>query len=274
MSSIQDRIKGEIMTETKTQGKKEKDLTKIMTPIFIALLVVAAFLGGSLVTQLKFSPGEKKEEEGVQEAQKPSPTTAQKAEAEGEVAVLGVADLASIEDSENVKGDPDAPVTIVEFSEYFCSWCKRYVDETYSRLWEEYGGQIRYILRDFPVHGEPAKKAAQAAYCAGIGENYWSYHDLLFENQAELFQAQDEGTLEEFLKKLAESLDLNEKEFSRCLSSEQFVDLVEENFQLGRKVGIQGTPSFFVNGRLLVGAQPFENFQAVIEEELEKKTIN
>jgi protein-disulfide isomerase len=254
----------------KKEEKKEKDLVKIITPIFIVLLIVTSFLGGSLVTQLKFMGKGEKEAPVPQKAQKASPTTRPKTQEEKEEqeTVLEAEDLALIEDSETVKGNPEAPITIVEFSEYQCPYCKRYVDETYGKLWDEYGDKIRYIFRDYPLpFHQHAQKTAEAARCGGEQDKYWEYHDLLFERNSEWASSEDPNSV---LNDFAKELGLDTDQFSECLSSGKYTQAVKDDFKLGQRVGVSGTPSFFINGRLLVGAQPFENFKVIIEEELSK----
>jgi len=250
--------------------EKKKNLTKIITPIFIAFLVLASFLGGSLATQLKFLGKGKNQPPTTEEAKAASPTVQQQAEgeAEGQPSVLDATNLALIEDSKTVKGKADAPVTIVEFSEYQCPYCKRYVDETYGKIMAEYGDKIRYIFRDYPLpFHQHAQKTAEAARCAGEQEKYWQYHDTLFANRDKWAEASEVTSL---LEGYAQQLGLNQEEFKSCLSSGKFTQAVGDDFKLGQQVGVGGTPSFFVNGQMLVGAQPFESFKVIIDEELKK----
>jgi protein-disulfide isomerase len=244
-----------------------------VVPLLIVLLVIASFLAGSFWTRTRYLEGE-------QAAVQPTPSPAVIAEEEPAPAVLGAEARTEIEEEAlAAKGEEDATVTIVEFSEYLCPFCAEYVgsdaiperpideEKTYQQILDNYveTGQARYLFRDFPVHGEPAMKIAEAAYCAGDQDKYWEYHDLLFENQTKLYEAED---LETVLKELALESNLDEDTFASCLAESQFAQVVQDNYELAQKVGVQGTPSFFINGTLLVGAQPFENFQAVIEEAL------
>ncbi|MCG2686176.1 DsbA family protein, partial [Candidatus Parcubacteria bacterium] len=145
-------------------------------------------------------------------------------------------------------------------------FCKRYIDETYGRILETYGDQIRYVFRDYPLgfhaHAQETSEAAQCAFGQG---SFWEYHDLLFENREEWAE---ETEITSILEGYAADLGLDVVEFSDCLASGEYTEEVEQDFADGQAAGVQGTPSFFINGRLLVGAQPFEAFQRIIDEEL------
>lgn len=243
--------------------------------LLIILLVIASFLAGSFWTKTRYLKSEKGEIAQLS----PTPTVA----AQGQAPTPAVLDREARNEIEKdgaaVKGDENAPVTIVEFSEYLCPFCAEYVgvdvipsrpideERTYQQIIKNYvdTGKARYIFRDFPVHGEKAKKIAQAAHCAGGRGKYWEYHDLLFERQKDLSEATD---LEDLLKTLASELNLDIDEFNLCLTDNEVARVVDDNYELGKRVGVSGTPSFFINGHMLVGAQPFENFKKIIEEEL------
>lgn len=166
-------------------------------------------------------------------------------------------------DDDPMKGDPDAPVTMIEFSEFQCPFCKRYIDDAYQEIIKEYvdTGKVKYIFRDFPLSfHDQAKPAAMASECAHEQDNYWEFHDLLFENQGSL-------SLENY-KKWAVELGLDTEQFNTCLDTEKYLEEVEKDFTDGQKYGVSGTPAFFINGRLISGAQPFAAFKQVIEEAL------
>jgi protein-disulfide isomerase len=160
-----------------------------------------------------------------------------------------------------VKGPKDAPVTLVEFTDFHCPFCGRTV-ATLKDVMREYDGKIRWVFRDFPIASlhPRAPKAAEAARCAGDQGKFWEYHDLLFESQSP-------ATIEDF-KRSAEQLKLDLKSFGQCLDSGKHQAAVEADVQEGARLGITGTPTFFINGRILVGAQPLESFRKIIEAEL------
>jgi protein-disulfide isomerase len=161
------------------------------------------------------------------------------------------------------KGPKDAPVTIVEFSDFQCSYCQR-VLPVLDQVMERYPGKVKLVFRDFPIltiHPH-AQKAAEAAHCAGAQGKFWEYHDLLFQKQETI------PTMN--YAEHAQALGLEATGFQACLDGNRFRDTVERNYADGVKAGVSGTPAFFINGRLLSGAQPLEAFKAVIDDELER----
>ncbi len=158
------------------------------------------------------------------------------------------------------RGADNAAVTIVEFSDYQCPFCAR-VTPTMARIMETYGGKVRRVFKDFPLQNHPeAPKAAEAARCAGDQGKYWEMHNKLFSNQGAL-QIPD-------LKQAAAGLGLNQAEFEQCLDSGKWTAAVQADLAQGEKLGVNSTPTVYVNGRPLIGAQPFEQFKLVIDEEL------
>lgn len=167
-------------------------------------------------------------------------------------------------DDDPAIGPEDAPVTIIQFSDFQCPFSKRYFDETEHLILSTYGDQIRYVFRDFPltaIHPQ-AQKAAEAAQCASDQGKFWEYHDMLFQNQ---------GALQvDNLKSYAASLGLNQSAFDLCLDSGKYAQEVQKDIEDGQSYGVMGSPTFFINGRKVVGALPYTTFQIVIEEELPK----
>jgi protein-disulfide isomerase len=168
-------------------------------------------------------------------------------------------------DGDPVKGDEDAPVTIYEFSDFECPFCGRYYSQTYDQVVSEYvdTGQAKIVYKDFPlsqIHPN-AQKASEAAECAQEQGQFWEFHDRLFENQ-------DSLTLDNYVQ-WAGDLGMDTDSFRECVESGQFESEVQGDLQEGRNNGVSGTPTFFINGRKLVGAQPFSQFQSAIEAELE-----
>src|SRR6266540_1918344 len=161
-----------------------------------------------------------------------------------------------------IRGNKDAPVTIVEFSDFQCPFCSR-ARPTVNKVRETYGDKVRVIFRNFPLSIHPqAQKAGEAAGCAGEQGKFWEMHDRLFANQAKL-QVPD-------LKEHAAVLGLDPEAFRQCLDSGRHTADLQRDAEAGTGYGVSGTPSFFINGRPLVGAQPFESFAQVIDDELER----
>lgn len=158
------------------------------------------------------------------------------------------------------KGPTGAPITIVEFSDYECPYCSK-AEQTVKDLLDAYPGKIRLVYRDFPLpNHKQAPKASEAAHCADDQGKFWELH-------AKLFAADGKLALTD-LKGYAREIGLDGARFDRCLESGEKAKVVDSHRKAGEAVGVTGTPAFFVNGRLLSGAQPLENFKAVVDKEL------
>jgi protein-disulfide isomerase len=173
-----------------------------------------------------------------------------------------------LEDAAGIKGDPAAPVIIVEYSDYQCPFCRRHNSETLSRL-QPYidDGTVLYVFKDFPltsIHPQ-APQAAEAARCAGEQDAYWEMHDRLFDGQ-EAWSGNPSA--EAVFRQYAAELNLDQDAFQACLDSGRYQAVVQANLEEGLGYGVRGTPSFFVNRQILPGAYPIEAFQAMIEAEL------
>ncbi len=167
-------------------------------------------------------------------------------------------------------GPEDAPVTIVEFSEFLCPYCQRFAEQTLPLIQDAYEGKVRYVYRDFIVHGEPSLKISEAAECADDQGKFWEYHDNLWENyQAVGQQTGDIAGLVASLKTYAADLGLDTATFNDCLDSDKYASEVQKDSQDAASYGVTGTPGFFINGQLVMGAQPFDNFKAVIDAALQ-----
>ncbi len=162
-------------------------------------------------------------------------------------------------------GPADAPITIIEFSDFECPFCTRWHQQVWPRLQEAYGDKIRLVYRDFPLYSihPNAGPAAEAANCANEQGRFWEYHDLLF--------AAEQGLGREAYEAYATQLNLDLAQFKTCLDERRYESEVTADFEYARQLGIQSTPTFFINGVALIGAQPFEVFQEVIELELAGK---
>ena len=161
-------------------------------------------------------------------------------------------------------GAASAPVTIVEFSDFQCPFCQR-VAPTLKRVRETYGDKVRIVWKDYPltqIHPE-AFKAGEAAHCAGEQGKFWEYHDRLFANQQALQV--------DSLKAYAADLGLDAAKFNSCLDSSKYGDRVREGVAQGTRLGVNSTPTVYINGRMLSGAHPYETFAAIIDEELSRQ---
>ena len=174
------------------------------------------------------------------------------------------------------RGREDQVVTMIEFSDYECPFCIRHFTQTMPLIQKQYidTGRIRYVFRDFPIdHIHPyARKASEAARCAGDQGKYWQMHDLLFQNQQSLAPDQLPG--------LGSKLGLDATAFNACLSSSKYASAIQQNFGDGSAAGVRGTPSFVigrtrpddkVEGVLVVGARPLTDFRQEIDRLLSEK---
>jgi protein-disulfide isomerase len=160
------------------------------------------------------------------------------------------------------RGPEDAPITIVEFSDFQCPFCRR-VLPTLEQVMEKYPGQVRVVYRNLPLRSHKrARPAAEAALCANDQGQFWPYHDMLFENTRQLS--------DEDLLRYAGEVGLDSDQFQACYDEQRFAQQVSDDMAAARAAGANGTPAFFVNGVLLSGAKPPADFFRVIDAELER----
>lgn len=176
---------------------------------------------------------------------------------------------------ERVLGDPSAPVTIVEYGDFKCPLCARFVAETEPELRRRYidSGQVRLVWRDFAVIDGESPLAAEAGRCAHAQERFWEFHDVLYSFIWDNYYAggvnvEGQAAYQGQLDDLARQAGVDVERFRECLDADTYRDQVVEDFQRGQAQGVRGTPTFFVNGEQVVGAQPFEVFAQLIDREL------
>ncbi len=161
------------------------------------------------------------------------------------------------------KGAAAAPIELIEFADFQCPFCLA-ASPTVKRVLDTYGDRIRFVYRNFPLQNHPdARPAAEAAQCANEQGQFWAYHDRLFTDPGKLSVAE--------LKKTAADLGLDSTRFNTCVDEHRYKSVVDADAQAGTEAGVSGTPAFFINGRMLSGAQPFDAFKRIIDEELELK---
>jgi protein-disulfide isomerase len=162
------------------------------------------------------------------------------------------------------RGPADAPIIIVEFSDFECPFCQR-AAAVVEQVMEQYKGKARLVYRHYPLPNHSnAQRAAEAATCANEQGKFWPYHDLLFRNQRAL--STDD------LNQYARDVELDETKFAACMDSGRAAKVVEKDIADGDAAGVNGTPAFFINGRPLSGAQPFESFSEAIDQELARRS--
>ena len=223
------------LTQKPTRREKIKDTQRKRT---YEVLIVVAFFVGLLTGYLLWGNG--------------TPTAANTQITRYDVPIEGYPSL----------GAKDAKVVVVEFSDYECPYCTRWHDTVFEQMMEEYDGQILFVYRNFPltsIHPN-AFKSAEAALCANEQGLYWDYHTKLFEAEAGL-------GMSAFLQ-YAQELGLNMDAFTACLDNGTYAAFISADMDAALDFGVNSTPSFFINGRPLVGAQPFAAFKQIIDEEL------
>lgn len=175
-------------------------------------------------------------------------------------------------DDDAILGDPNAPVTIVEFSDFECPYCKMHFEETFPKIKKKYidTGLVRYVFRDLPMsfHEPIATLEALAANCAreqGGDSKYYEFHDALFEATESNI-----GITEKEIYELADTVNIDQDKLEQCIKSEKYLEEVENDMADAASYGVQGTPNFFINQWHIKGAFPYEAFEEYIEIELAK----
>ena len=179
-------------------------------------------------------------------------------------------------DDDPVRGNANAPITIIEFSDFQCPFCARFHIQTLPLILDEYinTGKVKLVYRDFPIQGAHpnAMPAAVAAECADEQKRFWEYHDMLFERQNQ-WNKLEAFELVSMFTQYAGEIELNIEQFSDCLNIGRYVSEIQKDLDDGRNYGITGTPGFFVGNADIgfvevKGAQPFENFKKIIDAQL------
>lgn len=157
-------------------------------------------------------------------------------------------------------GAQEPLVTIVAFEDFQCGYCKRFRDQTLPQIIQTYGDRVRFVYRDYPILGPASVDSALAGACAHDQGRFWEFHDHFYADQSLL-------TRENFIARATE-LDMDVETFTTCYDTRQHEPTIVEDLVEGQQLGITGTPTFFVNGKILIGARPYTDFVAMIEAEL------
>ena len=240
----------------------------------VAAIAIATFFGGYTLGALdSYDSGISNEE--LKEILSEIKTAPQPAQAPSQPSAPAII-MVSVDD-DPVKGDPNAPVTIIEFSDFQCPFCSRFCQQTLSQIETVYidTGKVKFVYRDLPLDSlhPNARPAHIAAECADEQGKFWDYHDVLFEKQSE-WSRLAAADLQSTLTQYASDLGLQSSIFENCLKSEKIADEVNKDALDAAKIGATGTPAFYIGNEKdgfikLSGAQPFANFQAVIDAQLE-----
>lgn len=242
-------------------GKKEIPPQPNAYLIPLSIIIAGAMIAGAIIYAGRSGESGQASNSG----QAPAGKTEQRA---GSAAAADAPDrrVSASADDDPVLGNPNAPVTIIEFSDFRCGFCRKFFAETLPVIKEKYidTGKARLVFRDQPVLGQQSQWAAEAGECANEQGKFWQFHDYIY--------GRSSGSLErDNLKQIAEELKLNVKRFNECFDSNKFGSEVQKDLLDGKNAGVTGTPSFVINGRFVVGAKPVDFFQKVIEEELAAK---
>lgn len=235
----------------------------------VSVAIVSAFLGGYVTGAETTDP----EKVFIREAVDNSQTKPTAQEQFGPQIIRNI----SLDD-DPIKGNPDATITIIEFSDFQCPFCAKFHQTTLPQLEQDYisTGKVNFVYRDFPIESihPNAVPAALASECADDQGKFWEMHDVIFENQG-VWQGLGVPQAVSLFKDYAVNLGLDSNEFDLCIDSGKYLDEIRNDLDDGRQYGVTGTPGFFVGNEKigftkLIGAQPFSSFQKVIDGQLNR----
>ncbi|OIP58281.1 MAG: disulfide bond formation protein DsbA [Candidatus Levybacteria bacterium CG_4_10_14_0_2_um_filter_36_16] len=234
------------------------------TQILYAVLIVASFLLGYLVARVQLLEKASK----TAQIQAPTAQAPQNGQPQAPVGKVKVAN-----GKLPVNGKESAKITIVEFSDFQCPFCGRFYTDTLPQIRKDYidTGKVKLYYRHFPLDFHPAAlPTAIASECANEQNKFWEFHDKVFNEQDKIsVQNQTQDQIKEQLKTWGQELGLNTSQFDSCLDSEKYKNNVTTDTADGKTAGTSGTPTFYINGTQLVGAQPFSAFKTAIDKELQ-----
>lgn len=230
------------------------------TQILVSLLVVAAFLIGVLVTKVQYL------EKGQSTAA--APTAQVPAQGNQPPAPGAKVDVSS--GKFPLLGKSDAKVTVIEFADFRCPFCEKFYTETESQIIKDYvdTGKVKFAFRNYAFLGPASIVAANAAECANEQGKFWEFHDYLYKNQPS--ESDTSLYVTDKLTTIAGQLGMNTNQFSSCLSANKYDKDASQDLADGQKAGVTGTPTVFINGISVVGAQPYSAFKTIIDQELAK----
>ncbi len=231
------------------------------TPVLVILLLIASFFMGMLVTKVQYLQGGSTATAGTTGTT--ASTGTQPSPVPGAKVTVANGDFPAL-------GDKNAKVKVIEFADFQCPFCKQWFDQTESQLIKDYvnTGKVAFYFRDFAFLGQESNFAGEAAYCANDQGKFWAWHDYLYSHQGqENSGAFSKANLEGF----AAAMGLDTNQFNSCLETDKYAKNVTDDTAAGQKATVNGTPTVFVDGIPLVGAQPYTALKAAIDQELAKK---
>lgn len=250
-------------TETPKNNLNKFSLPAIYSPLLVILLIIASFLLGALYTKVSYleKGGAANPPSQAQQGTNPPPNSQTQPTPGAKVSV----DTGHFP----VLGNKDAKVTIVEFADFQCPFCEKWFKDTEPSLIKDYvnTGKVKFAFRQYAFLGQESTWAAEAAECANEQGKFWDYHNYLYDHQG----PENSGTFtKDKLIGFAGDLGLNTNQFSSCLNSDKYSKNVSDDLSAGQKAGVTGTPTAFIDGQPLVGAQPYSAFKTIIDQELAK----
>lgn len=242
------------------EGKPPINIWMILT------LVLAGVIAGYGISQIPGIRGNISETAVVKNEEARRPPIAENDIGDEAKKPLNKDQIEKLPDDDEIFGDPAAPITVVEFSDFQCPFCKKFFEEAFPDIEKNYikTGKVKFVYRDFPLDGhKQAVLAAQAAECAKEQKKFREMHDLLFETQGEWSGS---PAALEFLKSLAVRTELKKEQFNACLDQQKYFNEIRKDYLDGFVMGVTGTPGFFINGEALSGAMPYEQvFKPIFE---------
>lgn len=239
-------------------------LPKDMTPFLVILIIIASFLLGMLITKVQYLEktttvaavnAGAQPSQAPQGNQQPQPTLGKQNVDNGHFPV---------------KGQESAKVTVIEFADFRCPFCEKVFTDVEPQLQKDYidTGKVKFYFRQYAFLGPASTVAANAAECANEQNKFWDMHDYLYKNQPS--ESDTSMYTTDNLTQIAGTLGMNTDQFRTCLDSKKYDKNVTDDFTAGQKAGVSATPTFYIDGNQLVGAQPYSAFQTLIDQELKK----
>lgn len=224
---------------------KDKQSFVIGLAAGVIVIGLAVFIGSAAKNELKVSNNDKKT------------TTTTKETKPGEKVEV------KVDSKDHFRGNKNAAVTIVEFSDIQCPYCSRF-HQTMKQVMENFPNDVKWVFKHFPLDSiHPyARKAAEATECAADQDKFWELTDKYYENQSKLSNA--------YIKEAAKEIGLDMDKFNKCYDSGKYAKKVDADFNYGKSLGVRGTPGSFINGISVPGALPYADLESVIREELSK----
>jgi protein-disulfide isomerase len=255
------KIKVPSMFKTLEKINWKRFLPKSSSQVLVILLVIAAFLIGVLFTKVQYL--EKNQLAIVPQAAIPTAQNGQAAPAPGAKVNVAVGNFP-------LQGNKNAKVTIIEFADFRCPFCEQFFTNTEPQIIKDYvdTGKVKYAFRNFAFLGPASTVAANASECANDQGKFWDFYNYLYKNQP----AETDTTMynTDTLTQAAVSLGMNDSQFRSCLDNKTGDAKAAKDMADGQAAGVSGTPTFFINGISLVGAQPYSAFKTIIDQELAK----